>query len=64
MFDPLIETFSEAVAAFVFTITTTTSVGLLYADRKTPDIGLAVASTRLNPGRMNFENSPCTNRAC
>jgi hypothetical protein len=44
--EPLIETVTDCVEVLVLTTTTTTSVSLLYAERYTPDIGEAVASTR------------------
>ena len=44
--EPAIEIESVLAELFVFTATTTTDVSLLYAERDTPDAGLAVASTR------------------
>jgi hypothetical protein len=44
--EPLIETVIDCVDELVLTATRTTSVSLLYAERDTPDAGLAVASTR------------------
>jgi hypothetical protein len=46
MVEPLIETVIDCVDELVLTATRTTSVSLLYAERDTPDAGLAVASTR------------------
>jgi len=44
--EPLMETVIDCVDELVLTATRTTSVSLLYAERDTPDVGLAVASTR------------------
>jgi hypothetical protein len=49
---------ASVLAEPVLTTLTTTDVSLLYAERDSPDPGLAVASTLYDPGRTNLDQCP------